>query len=64
MVRGAAHAAPRLPGPSWPVADAHCLPSDRPGANWLFTSGRCLLAARAPLPVALLHPVAGPRRVV
>jgi len=41
-----------------------CLPSDRPGANWLFTSGRCLLAARAPLPVALLHPVAGPRRVV
>jgi hypothetical protein len=56
MARGAARAAPRLPGPPWLVADAHLPPSDRLGANWLLTTGRCLLAAPCPLPVALLHP--------
>lgn len=50
MVRGAALAAPR---PPWPLlAGGRCAPppSDRPVANWLLTSGRCLLAALCPCP--------------
>ena len=62
--RGLRRAPP--PRPSWPVADVHPPPSDRPGANWLPTAGRCLLAAPCPCPwpcstLTQVHAVAAAR---